>query len=69
MAATGIVAGAVFGFLLARVAGSFFGDVRLPGILPVAASALVLMTVAVLASMLPAARAAGTDVIQALRSD
>jgi ABC-type antimicrobial peptide transport system permease subunit len=34
-----------------------------------AASALVLLTVAVIASMLPAARAARIDVIQALRTE
>jgi putative ABC transport system permease protein len=69
MAAGGIVAGAVFGFLLARVARSFFADVMMPGVFPVAASALVLLTVAVVASMLPARRAASVDVIQALRTE
>jgi ABC-type lipoprotein release transport system permease subunit len=34
-----------------------------------AASALVLLTVAIVASMLPAARAARVDVIQALRTE
>jgi putative ABC transport system permease protein len=37
--------------------------------LPVAVSALVLMTVALIASVLPAARAARVDVMQALRSE
>jgi putative ABC transport system permease protein len=69
MAAAGIMAGAVFGFVLARVAHSYFADVAMPGIFPVAASALVLLTVAVVASMLPAARAASVDVIQALRTE
>jgi ABC-type antimicrobial peptide transport system permease subunit len=69
MAAAGIMAGAVFGFVLARVASSYFTDVTMPGVLPVAASALVLLTVAVVASMLPAARAASVDVIQALRTE
>jgi putative ABC transport system permease protein len=69
MAAAGIVAGAAFGFVLARVAHSYFADVAMPGIFPVAASALVLLTVAVVASMLPAARAASVDVIQALRTE
>jgi predicted permease len=69
MAAAGIVAGAVLGFVLARVAHSYFADVAMPGIFPVAASALVLLTVAVVASMLPAARAASVDVIQALRTE
>ena len=61
--------GAAFGFLLARLAGSYFSGVKMPGLLPVSVSALVLMTVAVIASMLPAARAARVDVMQALRSE
>jgi predicted permease len=46
MAAAGIVAGALFGFVLVRVARSYFADVIMPGVLPMAASALVLLTVA-----------------------
>ena len=69
MAAAGVLAGAAFGFVLARVAGRYFLDVKMPGALPVAVSALVLMTVAVVASALPAARAARVDVMQALRSE
>jgi len=69
MASAGIVAGALFGFVLARVARSYFADVTMPGFFPVAAAALVLLTVAVVASMLPAARAARVDVIQALRAE
>jgi len=69
MAAVGVVAGAVCGFALAHLAGSYFQDVRLPGVLPVAASAAVLLAAAVIASVLPAARAARVDVMQALQSD
>src|SRR5882724_11578853 len=69
MAATGIVAGALFGFILARVARSYFSDVTMPGVFAIAASAFVLLTVAIVASMLPAARAARVDVIQALRTE
>jgi ABC-type antimicrobial peptide transport system permease subunit len=36
---------------------------------PVVASAIVLLAAAVIASVLPAARAARVDVLQALRSD
>ena len=69
MAAAGIMAGAVLGFVLARAAHSYFADVSIPGVFPVAASAIALLTVAVVASMLPAARAARVDVIQALRAE
>ena len=69
MAGAGIVAGALFGFVLARVARSYSADVTMPGVFAMAASAFVLLTVAVIASMLPAARAARVDVIQALRTE
>jgi len=69
MAAVGILAGAVCGFALARLAGSYFEEVRTPGALPIIASAIVLLAAAVVASVLPAARAARVDVMQALRSD
>jgi hypothetical protein len=69
MAALGVVAGAAFGLVVARVAGSYFGDLKMPGALPVIVSALVLLGAAVIASMLPAARAASVDVIQALHSE
>jgi predicted permease len=69
MAAIGVLAGAAFGLVAARVAGSYFGDLKMPGALPVIVSAFVLLGAAVVASMLPAARAARVDVMQALRSE
>ncbi len=69
MAGAGVIAGAAVGFVLARLAGRFFLEVKMPGLLPVVFSALVLMAVAVVGSVLPAARAARVDVIQALRSE
>jgi len=69
MAAAGIVAGALCGYALARLAGSYFADVRMPDTVPVLASAIVLLAAAVIASVLPAARAARIDVMQALRSE
>jgi len=69
MAAAGVLAGAAFGLVLARLAGRYFLDVRMPGALPVFVSAFVLMAVAVIASVLPAARAARVDVMEALRSE
>ncbi len=69
MAGAGVLAGAALGFALARLAGRYFLDVKMPGALPVLVSALVLMAVAIVASVLPAARAARVDVMQALRSE
>ncbi|HXW55434.1 MAG TPA: ADOP family duplicated permease [Candidatus Cybelea sp.] len=69
MALTGVLAGALFGFLTARLAGRYFLDLRMPSALPVILSAFVLLTAAVVASMLPALRAARVDVMQALRSE
>jgi putative ABC transport system permease protein len=69
MAGAGVLAGAAFGFVLARLARSYFADVKMPGALPVIFSAFVLLAAAVVASWLPAARAARIDVIQALRSE
>src|SRR5215467_4668243 len=69
MAGTGVIAGAAVGFLLAKLAGRFFLEFKMPSLAPMAIAALVLMAVAVIASVLPAARAARVDVMQALRSE
>jgi ABC-type antimicrobial peptide transport system permease subunit len=69
MAGVGVIAGAVFGFALARLARSYFEDVHMPGTTPAVASAIVLLAAAVTASVLPAARAARVNVTEALRSD
>jgi hypothetical protein len=69
IAAIGVLAGVVGGVVLARVVGGFIQDVRMPGVLPVAGAAAVLVAAAVLASLMPAARASRVDVIQALRAD
>jgi putative ABC transport system permease protein len=69
MAAAGVLAGAAFGFVMARVARSYFLDVKMPGALPVVLSAFVLLTAAVVASSVPAARAARIDVMKALRAE
>jgi predicted permease len=69
IAAAGVVAGAAAGYALASLAGSYFQVVRMPGTVPLACSAAVLVVAALLASVVPAARAARVDVIQALRSE
>lgn len=69
IAVSGIVAGAVGGFVLARLVGSYIQDVRIPGALPTLGAAAILVAAAVLASLIPAARASRVDVVQALRSE
>jgi len=69
IAAIGIAAGAVGGYALTRVAARFFEHVQLPGAVPVMGAAAVLIGAAVVASLLPAARASRVDVVQALRSE
>ncbi len=69
MAGLGVAAGVVGGFALARVVGAYIQEVRLPGPGPVIAAALILVAAAVLASLMPAARASRVDVVKALRSE
>jgi predicted permease len=65
----GITAGAVASYVLARVASTYLGTARTPGVLPAVAAAAVLGAAAVIASLIPAARASRVDVLQALRSE
>ncbi len=69
IALTGIFAGALCGFALAQLASRYVPDMRMPGAIAIAASAGVLLAAAVIASFLPAARAARVDVMQALRAE
>jgi ABC-type antimicrobial peptide transport system permease subunit len=69
IAAIGIATGAAGGYALVRVAEAFFGNVQLPGALPVIGAAVVLTSAAIAASFMPATRAARVDVLQALRSE
>ena len=69
MAAAGILAGALCGYGLALLWGSYFAGVQMPGAVPLVGSAFVLLVAAIVASAIPAARAARVDVMQALRSE
>ena len=69
MAISGLTLGCICGFWLAQLAGSVVGELKMPGWLPVGGSALILLLAAVIASAIPAARAARVDVIQALRTE
>jgi ABC-type lipoprotein release transport system permease subunit len=51
------------------VAARFVEHVQMPGALPVMGAAAVLIGSAIVASLMPAARASRVDVMQALRSE
>jgi putative ABC transport system permease protein len=69
IAGVGIGAGAVGGYVLTRLVGAYIEEVRIPGLVPILAAATILVVAAVLASLLPAARASRVDVIDALRPE
>jgi putative ABC transport system permease protein len=66
---SGIVAGAIGGIALARVVSSYITGIEMPGAVPIVGAAAVLVAAAILASLMPAARASRVDVIRALRAD
>jgi predicted permease len=65
----GLAVGLAAGFGLAQLAGTLLGGLKMAGALPAAGSALVLLLAAVIAAVIPAARAARIDVMQALRTE
>jgi len=69
LAGIGVAAGAFVGWGLSRLAGNYVAELKLPGPFPLIGSAAIILTAAVLASMVPAARAARVDTVQALRAE
>jgi putative ABC transport system permease protein len=69
IAGRGVFAGLLLGFILARLIGKFTAEVQAPGVVPLVASAAVILAAAVVASALPAARAARVNAAQALRTE
>jgi ABC-type antimicrobial peptide transport system permease subunit len=69
IAAIGTLAGALGGYGLGRLAASHAANLQLPGAIPLLGAAAVLMGAALVASLMPAARASRVDVVQALRSE
>jgi putative ABC transport system permease protein len=67
MTGLGVVCGTAGGLVLYRVLGSYLAQTQFPGLVPIVLSALLLIIAAVSASLLPAARAARIDVVEALR--
>ena len=69
MACVGVGAGIVLGFAAAQIAGRYIAEVHQPGALAFAASAGVILLAAIVASAMPAARAARVNAVEALRAD
>jgi predicted permease len=69
MASIGIVVGAAGGLVLYRVIASYLEQIQFPGATPIVIAAIVLLVAAATAALLPAARAARVDVMQALRTE
>jgi predicted permease len=69
IAVAGIVTGVVGGLLLVRLIGAIIPNVEIPGWVAISAAAAILAMAAIVASLMPAARAARVDAVQALRSE
>ena len=69
MVLVGIAGGAAGGLAGAGLIASYVEGLRLPGVLPAAAAATVIVVAGLVAALMPAARASRVDVVQALRSE
>jgi hypothetical protein len=69
MAVGGIVCGVFIGWALSGLAGASISGLELPGVLPLAGTAALLLIATLLAALIPALRASRTDPVQALRAD
>jgi predicted permease len=69
IASIGVGTGVVVGFAFARAIGKYVAEVQQPGALSIVASAVVILAAAVIASAVPALRAARVNAVEALRSE
>jgi predicted permease len=69
MASAGIAAGLIGGYLVARIAVRYVDQMQMPGGIAIIGAAIVLLVAAIAASIVPAARAARVNVIEALRAE
>jgi putative ABC transport system permease protein len=69
IAGIGVGAGVVFGIVFAHGVSRYVTEAHLPGLLTFVASAFVILAAAVIASAVPAARAARVNAVEALRSE
>jgi putative ABC transport system permease protein len=69
IAAIGVTVGVALGFGLSAIAGKYVTEIHQPGALAFVASAFTILAAAVIASAVPAARAANVNAVEALRAD
>jgi putative ABC transport system permease protein len=69
MAGIGVGAGILVGFALSRIIARYVTSIHQPGTLAFIASAVVILAAAIIASAVPAARAARVNAVEALRSE
>jgi hypothetical protein len=69
MAGIGVGAGVAVGFAVSRVVAKYVTEIHQPGALAFVASAVAILGAAIIASAVPAARAARVNAVEALRSE
>ena len=69
MAAAGVAAGLVLGWVVTTAISAYTPGLQLPGILPLAGAIALLFVATIAAALIPAARAASIDPIVALRAE
>jgi putative ABC transport system permease protein len=69
IAGIGVTAGVALGFASTQIIGKFVAEVHPPGALLFGGSAFVILAAAVIASSVPAARAARVNAVEALRAE
>ena len=69
MASIGVAAGIVLGLVVTTAAGKYIGELQQPGVLVFVLSSVVILAAAVIASAIPANRAARVNAVEALRAE
>ena len=69
MAGIGVAVGLVVGFGLAKGVGGYVSEIHQPGAIAFVASAVAILAAALIASAIPAARAAKVNAVEALRAE
>jgi predicted permease len=69
MAIIGVVAGFLVGFIFARIAGKYIGEIQHPGILVFVGVGAIILAAALIAAAIPAGRAARVNAVEALRAE